>query len=55
MIARYGPQPKNPRPGFEVTIETPPGRHMLSLEANLENSEWRSIMSTSVWCEPSAG
>jgi hypothetical protein len=52
VIARYGPQPKNPRPGFEVTFETTPGRHLLTLEANLDHSGWRSIMSTSVWCEP---
>jgi hypothetical protein len=51
VIARYGAQPRNPRPGFEVTFETPPGRHLLCLEAQLESSEWRSIMSTSIWCE----
>jgi len=54
VIARHGVQPKNPRPGFEVTFETPPGRHLLSLEANLDNAEWRSIVSTSIWCEPLA-
>jgi hypothetical protein len=55
VIARYGAQPKNPRPGFEVTFETPPGRHLLSLEAQLGSSEWRSIMTTPIWCEPSPG
>jgi hypothetical protein len=52
VIERHGPQPANPRPGFEVTFETPPGRHLLSLEAQLEPSEWRSIMKTSIWCVP---
>jgi len=51
VIARYGPQPANPRPGFEVPFETPPGRHLLSLEAQIDSSEWRSIMTTSIWCE----
>ncbi|HEY5078768.1 MAG TPA: hypothetical protein VII43_02930 [Opitutaceae bacterium] len=51
VIARYGAQPRNPRPGFEVTFETPPGRHLLCLEAQLDSCEWRSIMSTSIWCE----
>lgn len=52
VIERHGPQPANPRPGFEVAIETPAGRHLLSLEAQLDNSEWRSIVTTSIWCEP---
>jgi hypothetical protein len=52
VIALHGPQPNNPRPGFEVTFETPPGRHLLSLEANLENAVWRSIVTTAIWCEP---
>jgi hypothetical protein len=54
VIARYGPQPANPRPGFEVTFETPPGRHSLSVEAQIEGKEWRWIMRTTVWCEPEA-
>lgn len=54
VIARYGGQPANPRPGFEVTFETPAGRHLLSLEANLDNAEWRSIVTTAIWCEPAA-
>lgn len=54
VIARYGPQPSNPRPGFEITFETPPGRHSLSLEAQIEGADWRWIMRTSVWCEPVA-
>jgi len=51
VIERYGPQPANPRPGFEVSFETPPGRHLLSLEAQIDSSEWRSIVTTSIWCE----
>jgi hypothetical protein len=51
VIARYGPQEANPRPGFEVTFETPLGRHSLSLEAQLGGDEWRSIMRTTIWCE----
>ena len=52
VIARYGAQPANPKPGFEVTFETPPGRHSFSLEAQLGDSEWRSVMRTSIWCDP---
>jgi hypothetical protein len=52
VIARYGPQPSNPHPGFEVTFETPAGRQSLSLEAQLGGAEWRSIMRTTIWCEP---
>ena len=51
VVARYGAQPENPLPGFEVTFETPPGRHAFSLEAQLANTEWRTIMRTSIWCE----
>ncbi len=52
VVKRYGPQPSNPRPGFEVTFETPAGRHSLSLEAQVEGAAWRRIMATSIWCEP---
>lgn len=52
VIARYGNQTANPRPGFEITFETSQGRHQLSLEAELDHAEWRSIMKTSIWCEP---
>ena len=52
VLARYGPQPANPLPGFEVTFDTPPGRHLLSLEAQLAGSEWRTIVCTTIWCEP---
>ena len=54
VIAKHGAQPKNPRPGFEVTFETPPGRHSLSLEAQIEGNEWLWIVRTSIWCEPKA-
>jgi hypothetical protein len=52
VIARYGAQRANPRPGFEVTFETAPGRHALGLEAQVADSEWRTIMRTTIWCEP---
>jgi hypothetical protein len=52
VIARYGPQAANPLPGFEVTFETPPGRHVLGLEAELAGAEWRTIVCTTIWCEP---
>ena len=52
VIARYGPQPANPRPGFEVAFETPPGRQSLSLEAQLGGTDWRWILRTTIWCEP---
>jgi hypothetical protein len=52
VVARYGPQAANPRPGFEVAFETPPGRHSLSLEAQLGGAEWRTVMRTTIWCEP---
>jgi len=52
VIARYGPQPANPRPGFEIEFETPPGRHTLSLEAQVEGAGWLRILETTIWCEP---
>ncbi|HEY4988328.1 MAG TPA: hypothetical protein VII09_00900 [Opitutaceae bacterium] len=52
VIAKHGDQPANPRPGFEVTFETPPGKQTLSLEAQLDGAEWRWIVRTSIWCEP---
>ena len=55
VIARYGAQPANPRPGFEVTFETLPGRHYLSLEAQIDGGEWLWIVKTSIWCEPARG
>jgi hypothetical protein len=54
VVARYGIPKANPRPGFEITFKTPPGRHFLSLEAQLDGSEWRAIMKTSIWCEPTS-
>lgn len=53
VIARYGPQASNPRPGFEVTFETPRGRHEFALEAQLGGAEWRTIVTTPIWSEAS--
>jgi hypothetical protein len=53
VIARYGPQANNPRPGFSVTFDTPEGRHFMSLEAQLSDGAWHRIMGTMVWSEPS--
>jgi hypothetical protein len=52
VISRYGNQPANPKPGFEITIETSPGRHTFSLEGQIDSGEWLWIMKTSLWCEP---
>jgi hypothetical protein len=52
VVARYGEQPHNPRPGFEVTFDTPPGEHPFSLEAQLGGEEWRWILRTTIWAEP---
>ncbi|HEY1793765.1 MAG TPA: hypothetical protein VGG34_12670 [Opitutaceae bacterium] len=52
VLARYGPQPANSSPGFEITFETPEGRHVLGIEAQLSASEWRTVMRTTIWCEP---
>ena len=54
VVARYGAQAHNPKPGFEITFETPAGRHAFSLEAQLAGVEWRSVMRTTIWCEPRA-
>ncbi len=51
-IAQHGALLKNPQPGFEVTFDTPPGRHRLALEAQLEDGKWRSILNVPVWCRP---
>ncbi len=41
--------PRDTRPGFEVSFSTPPGRHLLSLEACLDHQEWRSVIVTPIW------
>lgn len=53
VVARYPHLPPGCRPGFEVTFPTPPGRHLLSLEAQLDGAAWQSILRTSIWCERS--
>jgi len=50
--ARPGALPRNPRPGFEIVLGTPPGRHRLRLEACLEPGGWVSIVSLPIWCRP---
>jgi hypothetical protein len=55
VVARHGTPPAPPRPGFEVTFETSPGQHALSLEAQLDGAEWRWIVQTTIWCEAAAG
>lgn len=45
-----GFQSKNLPPGFEVTFDTPPGRHHLALEARLDDGAWRSFLNIPVWC-----
>jgi hypothetical protein len=52
IIAHYGPQEANPRPGFEIEFATPPGRHSLSLEARTESRGWESILTAPIWCDP---
>ena len=54
VVARYGARANSPNPGFEITFETPAGRHAFSLEAQLAGEEWRSVMRTTIWCEPRA-
>ncbi len=54
VLAQHGEHPSNPRPGFEITFPTPPGRHELSLEALVGGSQWLRVMRTSIWCEPKA-
>jgi hypothetical protein len=63
VIAEFGDQPGNPRPGFRLPFETPPGRHHLSLEARVEGAGWVSFLTTPIWVdhaspapsEPAAG
>jgi hypothetical protein len=53
VAARHPNLPAGCRPGFEVTFPTPPGRHLLSLEAQLDGAAWQSILRTSIWGERS--
>ncbi len=54
VLAQFGPQAENPRPGFKLPIETPPGRHQLSLEARLAGDPWVCILSVPIWARHSA-
>ncbi|HVU35483.1 MAG TPA: hypothetical protein VHE61_18740 [Opitutaceae bacterium] len=49
VIAHHGPQPNNPQPGFKIAIETPAGRHRLSLEARVEDGDWVSFLTAPVF------
>lgn len=52
-VARvHGVQPTNPAPGFEIEFVTPPGRHRLRLEAQLEFGAWYTVLATPIWVEP---
>jgi hypothetical protein len=55
VIAQHGLQAANPKPGFEVIFDTPPGRHQLSIEAQVGGAEWRTIVATAIWCEGPGG
>ena len=54
IIARFGEQPENPRPGFKFIVELPAGRHRLSLEARLGGGDWVKIVSIPIWVQLSA-
>jgi hypothetical protein len=46
----HGVQPNNPLPGFKVIIDTPVGRHRLSLEAQLGGEpQWYSFLALPIW------
>ena len=51
-VAAHDLPPKHSQPGFEVTFDTPAGRHRLALELQLEGSEWRLLLDVPVWCRP---
>lgn len=52
VVAQRGPQPRNPRPGFEIPFEIPAGRHAFSLEAQLDHADWYAVLQAPVWCRP---
>jgi hypothetical protein len=43
-------QPNNPRPGFKIIIDTPPGRRRLSLEAQLGGPQWHAFLTLPIRC-----
>jgi hypothetical protein len=53
VVARHGPLPANPLPGFEIEFTTAPGSHRLRLEARLEDRVWVSILNVPIWCRAS--
>lgn len=51
VVAREGSlSAKNPRPGFQLSFDLAEGRHELSLEAQIENSDWQTVLALPVWC-----
>ena len=52
VIAQLGPQPNNPKPGFEITFDTPAGKHVFSLEAQVANTDWYTVLFLPIWCQP---
>lgn len=46
----HGVQPNNPLPGFKIIIDTPLGRHRLSLEAQLGGDpQWYCFLALPIW------
>ncbi|HEU5081511.1 MAG TPA: hypothetical protein VFT72_20020 [Opitutaceae bacterium] len=56
VIVQHGAQAaKNPKPGFEIAFEITLGRHQLAVEAQVENDNWQTVVSTPVWCIAAQG
>lgn len=47
--------PKHPPSGFQITFDTPPGRHRLALELQIEGIEWLSMLEVPIWCRQESG
>jgi hypothetical protein len=46
----HGVQPNNPLPGFKIIVDTPVGRHRLSLEAQLGGDpQWYCFLALPIW------
>jgi hypothetical protein len=56
VIVQHGAEAaKNPKPGFEIAFEILAGRHFLAVEAQVENENWQTVLSTPVWCQAEQG